>query len=258
MTINERNILFAKFFNDECLGTMTAKGGDYAGDSDANQNFKRIATILGLSKYQVWSVYFNKHVDAVNNSIKRNPERPVRKAEGIKESLKDIINYAGILLSMLEEDAESIKNLELGIKNEESGIGNEEFGMRNAECEKNEEKKFGIGEEQSAIGSGNWEVGNGEEKKNTPQSPLTRGEENKLPSTSPRKYDTGQVIEWKAKAATLYNEWNANARTLRINGTEKEIHPFIEKRVDPELIKQDEHVCKKLEADCCQGEGSQL
>jgi len=104
MTIKERNKLFKEFFENECLGTLTLKGGDYAGDLDANQNFKRIAKALALSQYQVWSVYFNKHVDAVNNSIKRNPLRPERQAEGIKESLKDIINYAGILLSMLEED----------------------------------------------------------------------------------------------------------------------------------------------------------
>jgi len=46
-----------------------------------------------------------------------------------------------------------IKNLELGIKNEERTLSGVE------------------------VGSGNLEVGIGEEKKNTPQSPLTRGEE---------------------------------------------------------------------------------
>jgi len=213
MTINERNELFREFFENECMATMTAKGGDYAGDSDANQNFKRIAAILGLSKYQVWSVYFNKHVDAVNNSIKRTPERPERQAEGIKESLKDIINYAGILLSMLEED---------------------KLVTRSEGSEADEDSS-----------------------ENTPQSPLKRGEENKLPSTTPVKQDTKQVFEWKANAATLYNEWNANARTLMVNGEEKEIRPFIEKGVDPELIKQEEHICKCQEADCCQGGGDQ-
>jgi hypothetical protein len=143
MTINERNILFTNFFNDECLSTMTLKGDDYAGDIDANRNFKRIAESLGLTKYQVWSVYFNKHIDAVNNSIKRNPERPVRKAEGLKESLKDIINYSGILLSMLVEDGKSIKNLELGIKNEDRILSKVEVGNgKDKESTLQTKKKF--------------------------------------------------------------------------------------------------------------------
>jgi len=88
----------------ECKNVLKTKGADYAGDNDVHENFKRNATRLGLTKYQVWALYFNKHVDAINNSIKRNPVAPQVESEPLSGRVVDAINYLIRLHSMLEED----------------------------------------------------------------------------------------------------------------------------------------------------------
>jgi hypothetical protein len=102
MNIETRNELFVGLLK-ECSDILNSKGLDYAGDEDANRNFKAVGQALGLTPFQTWAVYFNKHVDAVNNAIKSNPENPKRRAESVEESLKDIINYAGILYTLIYE-----------------------------------------------------------------------------------------------------------------------------------------------------------
>jgi len=102
MTKEERNQLADKVFN-ECKVILAKKGADYAGDDDALHNFKTLAERLGMTKYQVWAIYFNKHIEAVNNSIKHNPEAPERQAESLDESIKDIINYSIIFKALLSE-----------------------------------------------------------------------------------------------------------------------------------------------------------
>ena len=100
MTLQERSELFEDICRD-CQSILNGKGEDYAGNDDANRNFKQVGYTLGLTQFQTWAVYFNKHVDAVNNAIKKNPDYPERKAESIRESLHDIINYAVIMESLL-------------------------------------------------------------------------------------------------------------------------------------------------------------
>ncbi len=109
MTLNERNEIISNFIDENCKGILASKGEDYAGkDADPNRNFSVVAEWLGLTKYQVWAVYFSKHVLAVLNSIKANPEKPERKAESIDGSIADGINYLGILESMLSENREKV------------------------------------------------------------------------------------------------------------------------------------------------------
>ena len=76
MTIQERTTAIQILFDTQCMPILEGKGGDYATNDDANSNFKHIAQTLGLSKYQIWAVYFNKHIDAINNAIKNNPDIP--------------------------------------------------------------------------------------------------------------------------------------------------------------------------------------
>lgn len=89
----------------ECIGVLKAKGQSYAGRADINANFKRIAERLGLTKYQVWAIYWNKHVDSVNNAIRRQPDCPTScDGESIRGRLVDLINYCAILETMQIED----------------------------------------------------------------------------------------------------------------------------------------------------------
>lgn len=99
----------AETFIDQCMETIRAKGRDYAGDEDALANFKRNAERLGLTKYQIWHVYFAKHLDAVSNSIKHNPKTPDAASEPLSCRLMDIINYALLMHAMLVEDKQNAK-----------------------------------------------------------------------------------------------------------------------------------------------------
>jgi len=83
---------------------LKEKGEAYSGNDDAFENFKRNGERHGLSKYQIWSVYFGKHIDAITNAIKANPEQPVDNSEGLLGRIEDAQNYLDLLLGMLVED----------------------------------------------------------------------------------------------------------------------------------------------------------
>lgn len=103
MNLKDRNKLI-KDLLAECLDVLLNKGDAYSGDEDANSNFKRNAKHLGLTKYQVLSVYMHKHLDGINNAIKVNPFEPEEKTEGMKGRIVDAINYLCILHTLIEED----------------------------------------------------------------------------------------------------------------------------------------------------------
>lgn len=50
---------------------LISKGAEYASDNDRLDNFKKNATLLGLSPLQVWSVYAFKHVDAIQSYMRK-------------------------------------------------------------------------------------------------------------------------------------------------------------------------------------------
>ena len=102
MTLEERQRIAETRFA-ECAKLLLSKGKDYAGDQDALANFKGIACRLGISKYQVWSVYFMKHIRAIINSIKANPENPQTESEPLEERITDVINYAVLLEALLKD-----------------------------------------------------------------------------------------------------------------------------------------------------------
>lgn len=93
----------------EALFTIASEMGDkknksYADQVDTLANFKRIADRLDLTKYQTWAVYFNKHIDSINNAIKDNPHLPVDASESLEGRLIDVIVYSSILYCLLHED----------------------------------------------------------------------------------------------------------------------------------------------------------
>ena len=104
MNFKDRLTISKELFN-ESLKLLYSKGKAYASDSDSLANFKRNAERLSLTKYQIWGVYFNKHIDAINNAIGRSPTRPVDESEGLRGRILDAITCLFILQCLLTEDA---------------------------------------------------------------------------------------------------------------------------------------------------------
>ena len=101
-------------FND-CLETAKSKGDAYSDSGtggDCLANFKKFAEDAGVTKYQTWLIFFNKHVSAISNAIKINPENPVDKSEGLSGRIMDGIVYLTLLYSMLYEQDTSDANKE--------------------------------------------------------------------------------------------------------------------------------------------------
>lgn len=95
----------------ECQSVMGTKEVDYASREDTMANFKRNAEHLGLTKYQVWAVYFGKHIDSINNAVKYHPENPQTetKSEPLRGRIIDAINYLTILQNLLDEDTRDLQ-----------------------------------------------------------------------------------------------------------------------------------------------------
>lgn len=103
MDIKTRQKLITELLK-EVLSVTDAKGQAYASNKDSLSNFKEVASRTGLTKYQVWEVYFQKHIISVENAIKQDPNKPVEKTESLHGRLIDIIAYCGILEAMTIED----------------------------------------------------------------------------------------------------------------------------------------------------------
>lgn len=80
-----------------------SKGKAYSGNEDTLANFKRNADRLGMSPFQVWAVYFNKHIDSINTAISRNPDYPIDSTEGLDGRIMDARIYLEILKCLLYE-----------------------------------------------------------------------------------------------------------------------------------------------------------
>lgn len=111
MTLFDRMKIADALF-EECYKTLESKGKAYSGTEDALANFKENANRLGMTKYQVWSIYFNKHIDSINNAIKANANSPVDLSEGLHSRVIDVIDYAVILEALLEEDNRAVSKQE--------------------------------------------------------------------------------------------------------------------------------------------------
>jgi hypothetical protein len=103
MTIDQRREIANSIFQ-ESDSLLLNKGKSYAGNEDSLSNFKRNAERLGMTKYQIWAVYFFKHIDSISNALKDNPNAPVDGSEGLKGRIADAITYLIILQCLLTED----------------------------------------------------------------------------------------------------------------------------------------------------------
>lgn len=104
MNNTQRNKLFDEVIG-ECKELLNTKGADYADmDKDVLANFKTTGSRIGVSKYQAWFFYMDKHIEAVRNGINRNPEYPDVHSESLRSRVHDLINYSFLLSCLLEED----------------------------------------------------------------------------------------------------------------------------------------------------------
>ena len=100
---------------DTILELNKSKGHDYAGDGDAFNNFRKNATKLGLSPYQVLAVYRNKHEDAIETWHREGGV----KSEPIEGRIIDDIVYLFLLLGMIHEDGTGTADLKTAEKSVE-------------------------------------------------------------------------------------------------------------------------------------------
>lgn len=94
----------AEMVMQQCRDLLRGKGDAYSGREDTLANFKRNGERLGLTKYQIWAVYFGKHIDAITNAIKDAPDFPVEKTETLDGRIVDAINYLLLLHGLQLED----------------------------------------------------------------------------------------------------------------------------------------------------------
>jgi len=101
MTKDTRAEFVEQFLKDHCLSVMNSKGADYSrGELDVNSNFKRVASALDLDPLTVAYIYMAKHFDSISSYVKT---RKISSGEPIEGRLGDLINYALILASLIEE-----------------------------------------------------------------------------------------------------------------------------------------------------------
>jgi len=93
-------------FFGEAMGMLTSKGKAYSPDSDALDNFKRNAGKLGMQPFQVWSIYFSKHVDSIINAVRECPTIPHDASEGFHARLVDAAAYLALGVALYQESLE--------------------------------------------------------------------------------------------------------------------------------------------------------
>jgi len=90
-------------FENDILKLNEEKGNDYAGSADVFRNFSENGTRLGLHPFQVWAVYFSKHIDAIITFTKDGSV----KSEPIEGRIDDAIMYLLLLRVMVASENQS-------------------------------------------------------------------------------------------------------------------------------------------------------
>jgi hypothetical protein len=82
------------------------KGEEYQKDENVFSNFESNAVELGLTRYQIWSVYFTKHVKSIVSAIKKSPKNPEDKklSEPYEGRIIDAIAYLLLLNAMVKSE----------------------------------------------------------------------------------------------------------------------------------------------------------
>lgn len=89
---------------DAIRNLAALKGGEYSGDEDRLDNFRRNGVDLGLPMETIWRVYAAKHWDAIGQYVKdlhSNKERS--RLEPIAGRVDDLLVYLLLFAAMIEE-----------------------------------------------------------------------------------------------------------------------------------------------------------
>jgi len=78
------------------IAEIESKTPAYSDNIDKLSNFKKLALRLDLEPFQVWAVYFGKHIDAIYNAIARAPDCPLDLSEGFESRLVDAAAYLSL------------------------------------------------------------------------------------------------------------------------------------------------------------------
>jgi hypothetical protein len=91
---------------EKVFETLSSKGVEYQKDENILSNFETNAHDLGLTPFQIWSVYFTKHVKSIINAIKKNPQNPKDNnlSEDYEGRIVDAIAYLLLLNSLLKKN----------------------------------------------------------------------------------------------------------------------------------------------------------
>lgn len=80
------------------------KGGEYAGDRDRLENFKRNGERLNLPMEVIWAVYAGKHWDAITQyCVDTHTGTKRERMEGLSGRCDDLIVYLILFKAMLQE-----------------------------------------------------------------------------------------------------------------------------------------------------------
>jgi hypothetical protein len=90
---------------EEVNKTLSAKGVEYQKNENVLSNFETNAQDLGLSPFQIWSIYFTKHTKSIINAIKNKPENPSdpKLSEPLEGRIIDAIAYLTLLYAMINK-----------------------------------------------------------------------------------------------------------------------------------------------------------
>ena len=91
--------------------TLKGKGVEYQTNKDVFSNFITLGEQLDLTEYQVWSVYFSKHIFSIQNAIKNFPDNPDNNlAEPLDSRITDAVAYLFLLYGMSKRNKHPIDN----------------------------------------------------------------------------------------------------------------------------------------------------
>lgn len=109
MTHQEFDVLLS-IIVDKVRQLGTTKGREYAGGEDRFGNFNRLAARMGITREQVWQVYFTKHLDSLETYIRE--KGAVTVTEPIQGRILDAITYLTLLYGMVEETQNTTRETE--------------------------------------------------------------------------------------------------------------------------------------------------
>lgn len=101
----EQKRLFDELIAKEGVLLVT-KGGEYASDADALDNFKSGAADIGINPKQILWIYMSKHLKSIKSYIRKGHALSTEPIEG---RIQDARNYLFLLHCLIKEEEDLAK-----------------------------------------------------------------------------------------------------------------------------------------------------